>query len=255
MAVPLPIAPMAKPTLAMRWLQAVCPFITASVVSLCSPPVPWRVSCGADTGQWPPSWSGRVLPCWWPSDCCGGGSPRHPVTNGRKMLPRFGGATPIRRVPLLSGLPRGAPAARIRLHGHPLFSILPAVSLAIRLMALLLAALWLPQTMHCQLARLGFTSEPSSCCDEHSCSNSSCDCQSDVCKSIEAGHYDLSKGSISVPLEAQVWIKTSGTADWWPDLKPAASSPVTTGDPPELPRIWQFVFRAAPSPRAPSIAC
>jgi len=137
---------------------------------------------------------------------------------------------------------------------HP--TRIPVVAYPARLLALLLAALWLPLTMHCQLARLDIASVLSDCCDDHSCAGGDCDCQSDVCKLIEAGHYDLKRTSTSLPVMAVDWLGSLEFLTWRPSLaKPVAVRAESTGSPPEWGRVWHFVFRAAPAPRAPSAVC
>ena len=175
--------------------------------------------------------------------------------NCRKMLSRFAGSARIGRLSRCNTCAGHAFTCKNPLARSPALPRLHPVPLTLRIMALLLAALWLPQTMHCQLAHMGFTSERSSCCDDHCCSNGDCDCQSAVCKSIEAGHFDLTKSTVAVPVEVYGWVRTSETADLRPCLKPEPGMPEATGAPPGLPGIWQFVFRAAPAPRAPSLAC
>jgi hypothetical protein len=121
-------------------------------------------------------------------------------------------------------------------------------------MALLLAVVWLPMTMHCQLALLDICPALSGCCDQdHSCSGGDCGCESDVCKLIESGHFDLQASLQAVP-------GPTGLAAELTVVPPLAEAPVRIvsaegGAPPGAGKVWQFAFRAAPAPRAPSGLC
>jgi hypothetical protein len=124
-----------------------------------------------------------------------------------------------------------------------------------RLLALWLAAIWLPLTMHCQLAGWQSCGGLSICCEDHCGCSGGDACHSDACKIIESGNYFPKKALLAVPVASFAWIES---------LEPMAcrcvSMPMTmlteaTGAPPGWTRVWQFVFRAAPAPRAPSAVC
>jgi hypothetical protein len=134
-----------------------------------------------------------------------------------------------------------------------------AVTPVARLLALWLAALWLPLTMHCQLASLKSCDEGISCCgavldcDDTACCGEGCACQPGVCKIIESGNYFLQKSPLQVSFDA---IESPGLSACRRVLPPLAIIlNEATGAPPGFCRIWQFVLRAAPAPRAPSAVC
>ncbi len=112
------------------------------------------------------------------------------------------------------------------------------------LAALLLLAFWLPATLHCDLEHAGVM-EKLLACDG--------DCETDDCAQIESGHYKPTTHAVhvSAPLllvcldtvEAVI-VAPADLPQYFPDDR---------ASPPELARVWQFVFRAAPLPGAPSI--
>lgn len=112
--------------------------------------------------------------------------------------------------------------------------------------------------MHCQLAGFKDCREMAVCCDSHCGCSGGGDCHSDACKIIESGNYFLKKVLVSAPTATYAWIGALETPETLANRRPPA--PVATlsaasGAPPGWNRIWQFVFRAAPSPRAPSALC
>lgn len=124
----------------------------------------------------------------------------------------------------------------------------------IPLLALWLAALWLPLTMHCQLAALDDCDASSTACQHH-CGCSTGDCQSDVCHSIEAGNYVVARDLLNVPAPSSEPIGCLEPLAHIRRLTAVATLNESTGAPPGWNRIWQFAFRAAPAPRAPSAGC
>jgi len=123
------------------------------------------------------------------------------------------------------------------------------------LLALGLAALWLPLTMHCQLASLDGCDAAALCCENHCGCSGSGDCQSAVCTVIETGNYVVKRDLLCAPAAS-----CEALTGWEPVacrrlLTPAIILNEATGAPPGWQRVWQFVFRAAPAPRAPSAVC
>jgi hypothetical protein len=136
------------------------------------------------------------------------------------------------------------------------------------LLALWLAAFWLPLTMHCQLASLkiccvfGSCCEAGSCCEDQSkCKDLACcsdapDDHCGVCKIVESGNYFVTKASPKAQLASGEWLTPPAPVAYryvLPPPLPALTE--STGAPPGWNRIWQFVFRTAPVPRAPSAQC
>ncbi len=121
--------------------------------------------------------------------------------------------------------------------------------------ALFLAALWLPATQHCDLEAAGMLSvhcdQPAgmqgTCADDH--------CAGDGCDVVESGGYKVSSKTtkVSPPTLAVFACLFSLT----PLSRPTESSTglsagADPGRPLEWVPTWQFVQRAALSPRAPS---
>jgi hypothetical protein len=106
-----------------------------------------------------------------------------------------------------------------------------------RLIALLLLALWLPATLHCDLETAGVQAAS----DNH--------CTDDACHTLEASAltaFALTKLVSSVTLSVVALLPT-------PLELPADSvRPERTDVPRELGRRWQFSRRAAPPARAPN---
>ena len=93
------------------------------------------------------------------------------------------------------------------------------------------------------------------CCDSHCGCGGGGDCHSDACKIIESGNYFLKKVSVSAPTAPFAWIGALEPVTDRRPPAPVATLSATGGAPPGWNRIWQFVFRAALSPRAPSALC
>ena len=78
------------------------------------------------------------------------------------------------------------------------------------------------------------------------------DCHSDACKIIESGNYFLKKSLVWVPAASSVGTRSLEPVDCRCLWTPVAILSAATGAPPGWNRIWQFVYRAAPAPRAPT---
>jgi hypothetical protein len=109
--------------------------------------------------------------------------------------------------------------------------------------------------MHCQLAGFKSCSEMSICSENHCGCSGSGECPSDACKIIESGNYFLKKILLSAPTVSFAWIGTIEPMVGRRSLAPVATLNAATGAPPGWDRVWQFVFRAAAAPRAPSAVC
>jgi hypothetical protein len=117
---------------------------------------------------------------------------------------------------------------------------------------MVLLALWLPATSHCRLELLrGF--ELLACnasAAEHN--HDANGCEQDACAVVESGQYKPDEPTAAVPAPDSLVISTSldlsaaGT-----ETRPTRSD-YPSSHPPDLPRPWQFQFRMAQSPRAPS---
>jgi len=138
---------------------------------------------------------------------------------------------------------------------------LRAVTRSVQLLALWLAALWLPMSMHCQVAGLMACCGDQACCEGqacgngHSCCGESSDCHSGVCKNIDHRNYLLKKTTPMVPVASSAWCAALEPNTWRHLLPPLATLTPSTGAPPGWHRVWQFVHRAAAAPRAPAAFC
>jgi hypothetical protein len=119
--------------------------------------------------------------------------------------------------------------------------------------AMLLLALWLPVTMHCTLETVPGFSFLQWCCGEDECEQTPSNCGEEICGEVESGSYrleenpNLAPGLVLLVAIADCDRITRPLAAPAPRLVPASSAP------PELPRFWQFHYRMALPPRAPSL--
>jgi len=117
--------------------------------------------------------------------------------------------------------------------------------------AFLMLALWASCTIRCELVSLA-SAEADSCCDHAADQSpdkptpvSQC-----VCSLALSSGYIAEKTTVSLPLLVGLPIFALPTELEVP--KSDAPSSALTSSPPELFTSWQFSFRAALSPRAPS---
>lgn len=130
-----------------------------------------------------------------------------------------------------------------------------AVRSLCRLIGILMLALWLPATQHCDLAAIGWLTGESHEEIHLGCDSVSKDCP-DGCGLVEGGLYRLAGGAV---LKAPAL--SPGLCDCLLYLQQALAEISAEGAGLEfgidrtsdwLPR-WHFARRAAPSPRAPSL--
>ncbi len=131
-----------------------------------------------------------------------------------------------------------------------------AVRLLKTILALLLALSWVPLSLHCQIEAMPgweFLSCESGE-EEHSAPHQSSDCEDDFCQIIESGLY---KTEEKAPLLCSVNLLPPGVEPSIAISMQAPDpglSPVANPSPPVLANTWQFTFRTALPPRAPSLA-
>jgi hypothetical protein len=127
------------------------------------------------------------------------------------------------------------------------------VSGLMKAMTLVALAFWGLATMHCDLEQLpGF--EFLNCCQhEETIPHQDNDCAQDGCATIESGFYKLEEQPAAAPepllllgVLTPLWEQPARRE--LPAVTPLSSSP------PELPQRWQFSYRTALPPRAPSFA-
>jgi len=160
--------------------------------------------------------------------------------------------------------PRGAarrnvpPAQRqaprhIRIEHFRRTGILSSVKSFQILLALTLVALWPLATSHCRLEKLPGL-EFLACADNAVAeAHPDADCGTDGCASVESGFNKTEDAHLILP--GPSWVPSPIlTAVLLAVVEPATTTSglVTDPTPPELPRGWQFSFRAALPPRAPS---
>lgn len=119
---------------------------------------------------------------------------------------------------------------------------------------LLLVALWLPATSHCDFEAVGLD-ELFHCETDHHSANADAD-SVDACNVVENGWIKRASSDVPVsPSLAKVCLGFLVAA--WATPAPEAVAPIAiarTVAPPELAPTWQFTTRAALPSRAPSLA-
>lgn len=119
------------------------------------------------------------------------------------------------------------------------------------LVALVLLALWMPATLHCELEWVGAFSDCSSCHEQAGNGDVARDCDADACAVIEKSAYRFGADVLLLkPPELIGWIFLSAIVLPEPDAIVARRLDATAA-PPEVIRTWHFVTRAASPPRAP----
>ncbi|HEY0862512.1 MAG TPA: hypothetical protein VGD97_00265 [Lacunisphaera sp.] len=122
-----------------------------------------------------------------------------------------------------------------------------------KLAALLLATLWLPATLHCQLESLGLDTL-FACADQptETAHTNGDTCSDDGCQSIESGQFATSKVRLDVAALPAFAIAAQFCLFELPAPAPAAEIVAIDQDTTlPLQRTWQFDRRAALPARAP----
>ncbi len=119
---------------------------------------------------------------------------------------------------------------------------------ALRSIALLLLALWLPATQHCELVAAGLAPVAVTCQDDHAPAG----VPADNCGLIEHDAYRSPTLTLAVPAPALLTclfclVEITPETTLVPLISPDRSD-----SPPELANTWQFAHRAAPPSRAPA---
>lgn len=127
------------------------------------------------------------------------------------------------------------------------------VSRLARMLILLLVAAWLPVTLHCRLEAAGLHGSDE-CCAREQAAAAAGDCKDDACPTVEEALYKETVQVLKVTAPdlslcfACLALVPSSPVDAEPALSPARHAP-----PPEIEAAWQFIVRAAPRARAPSL--
>ena len=119
--------------------------------------------------------------------------------------------------------------------------------------ALVLLALWLPVTAHCALEAVPGFDFLQCCCGGDQPPQPPSDCKENVCGAVESGLYKIEDN----PTPASGLARLPAFAGWeWVAEPPTDAAPhfaPVSSVPPELSRFWQFFYRTALPPRAPSL--
>ena len=129
---------------------------------------------------------------------------------------------------------------------------LPAVHRLLKIIALLLATLWLPATVHCQLETLGLDTLFACAGDDGAAHADGKGCTDDGCQTIESGQVAVAKSRIEVAAPA-LFACASLFCLFEVAAPDVASEFVASRQDETLPlrRTWQFDRRAALPARAP----
>ncbi len=132
---------------------------------------------------------------------------------------------------------------------HPA-SLSPEMRWNFKVMAAVLALLWLPLSSHCTWEHLPGLELFSCHTEAEPAPHQDDDCQSDGCAAVESGSYKIEEQPFTIPAQLLVpCIVQLLPSVVTPSLHDGAAP---ASPPPELSCNWQFTFRAAAPPRAPS---
>ena len=120
------------------------------------------------------------------------------------------------------------------------------------MLVVLLAAVWLPMTVHCQLESIPGL-EFLACASENSSDESKSHCD-DSCCSVERTAYKSEQVRQTLPLPDLLPMFSALLLSVSDTLIANLGSEVSTAAPPELSKRWQFIFRTASPLRAPTPA-
>ncbi len=144
-------------------------------------------------------------------------------------------------------LPRG-------IDSGALLDLFPDVSRFRPLLALVLVALWLPATLHCEIEATGLLDAIACCESESHPDSAAADCSTDSC--------EIAEGAFAAPAATALGAAPvlCVLAEVFPNTPPdkAVAAPPLSGvivaaaAPPEINRSWSFAARAAPLPGAPA---
>lgn len=118
----------------------------------------------------------------------------------------------------------------------------------------LAAFLWLPLSAHCQLESipgLEFLACPS---PNASSGNPNSHCDDSDCCSAERSQYKAEQLRLTLPAPDLLPVLSTPLLTLANTLPAEVSMGILTAAPPEFPQSWQFIFRTASPPRAPSFA-
>ena len=117
------------------------------------------------------------------------------------------------------------------------------------IIAIVFVALWVPITMHCKLESIPGL-ELLRCVSD---SPSSPDCDGDSCQAVESGWYKIEDNQAFVSAALGALVFPQAILRLQHPLTEESVVVTLTPAPPELLNTWQFCYRAAAPPRAPSL--
>jgi len=120
------------------------------------------------------------------------------------------------------------------------------------LLTLLLVALWPLATSHCSLEQLPGLAFLACAEEPAAASHQDNDCETDNCASVESGLYKT-EDHPTVPTRPLISSELLTTVLLATEPLSCAGAIHLDSAPPELSRFWQFSFRTALPPRAPSL--
>jgi hypothetical protein len=126
------------------------------------------------------------------------------------------------------------------------------VSKLTKVMVVVALALWGLATMHCDLEQVPGFKFLAWCHPQDAAPQQGQDCGGDACSEVESALYKVEQHEVVVPTPA---LALSFLLPAW-EMTTALSEPQPVRldfSPPELPRLWQFFYRTALPPRAPSL--
>jgi hypothetical protein len=119
------------------------------------------------------------------------------------------------------------------------------------MITLAVLALWLPATNHCRLELIPALEFLACCVHEDAAPHEDADCETDGCATVEEGFYKSE--DLRITLVAPDFLLFADVLPAAKELSPPYIAVVPTTAPPEISKVWQFSFRAAAPPRAPSL--
>lgn len=146
-----------------------------------------------------------------------------------------------------------APVTRNPVAGLANSVIVSTVRIARTIIAAVLLALWVPVSVHCTLEAVSGLELIGCCFGDQAEPHQDNDCADDGCEVVESGQYVTNQREVElvapvILLSFNFFIPVDHESTYSAHF---VHSPPAVPD--ELAACWQFVLRAAPSPRAPSL--
>jgi hypothetical protein len=120
------------------------------------------------------------------------------------------------------------------------------------MLILFLVAAWLPVTLHCRLEAAGFHGADE-CCASEQAAETPGDCKDDACPTVEDTLYKESGQSLKIAAPAVASCLACLALVPEPATNQSELATASHAPPLEIEVAWQFLSRAAPPARAPSL--